>query len=183
MKKTISIVILSAAAFLIAIPAQASLIGSTIFLSHRFPDDTSVVEGHFVMVQSGSADSQLFGSVYTANPESHQLLIDFIRQVSFANDPFHGHVAEFIPIPIQGVIVDTNLVGWDDSRLAFNQSSVRFNWAGLSTQQLGSTHFYATLSFDQSQNVIPEPSTLVLFALGIGAVFSFRLINRLSFSV
>ena len=162
-----------------AVDARASLLGSTIFLSHRFPDLDSSVESFPVTVEPGTGDSQLFGLLYRANPEDNRLLINFIRPFSFENDAFNGHVAEFIPDPIQGVTVDTNMSGWDDSRLAFDQNSFRINWAGLSAQQ--DTYFYASIKFPNDGPVnaaIPEPATFILFALGMGAAFSSRFFRK-----
>lgn len=160
--------------------ARASLLGSSFFLSHRFPTIDSAVESYLVTVETGTGDSQVFGSIYTADPEPYSLNIDFFNPFTFDNDPFNGHYADFVPQPITGVTVDTNLTGWDDSRLTMGQdlttSWVGFNWAGLEAER--GSYFYAAFDFPAQNHggAVPEPATMALFGLGAMGfgVISFR---------
>ena len=146
--------------------SDASLIGTTLFVSHRFPDDVTNVESYLVTVEPGIGDRNIFGLIYTSDPEADSLNVNFFRSFTFDNDPFNGHVGEFVSVPIQKIHIDTNLQGWDDSRLAYTPDSFKFNWAGLSAEQ--DTYFNAKFQFENSNPgnnhpSAPEPSTFWLF--------------------
>lgn len=67
---------------------------------------------------------------------------------------------------LQGVLVDTNMVGWDSSMLSFGNDSVRFDWKGLSFNN--STYFNATLDFGQAPiSAVPEPETYAMLLVGL----------------
>jgi len=152
--------------------AQASLLGSTVFLSHRSPDLSSVTESYPVNVENGTGDTNVFGLVYTSNPESDRILVNFFRPFDFEPTAFNGHAGEFVSEPINDISVDTNLKGWDSSRLAYTQNSFNFNWSGLTVDQ--DSYFYAKLSFagnNPNQPTVPEPATILLFGMGAGSLF------------
>ena len=79
---------------------------------------------------------------------------------------------------IQSVSVNTDMAGWNASRLGLNGDSVSFNWVGLG----GATYFDATFNYASDGGPgtgdgggtgsgggtsVPEPSTLLLFGSGI----------------
>lgn len=68
---------------------------------------------------------------------------------------------------LQNVLVDTNMAGWDSSRLSFGTDFVLFDWQGLSFDN--ATYLTATLDFGQSAQV-PEPATLLLLGGGLGGL-------------
>ena len=82
--------------------------------------------------------------------------------------------------PLQNVVIDTNMAGWDSSRLSFGNDSVQFDWKGLSfTNNIWSdwtqtslvtpaTYFNATLNFGQVAAAVPEPETYAMLLAGLG---------------
>ena len=85
-----------------------------------------------------------------------------------------------------GVTVDTNMAGWDSTRLSFGNDFVLFDWKGLSFVNgifvngaiVNGTYFNATLDFGQTGGVIsavPEPETYAMLLAGLGLIgFSAR---------
>ena len=82
---------------------------------------------------------------------------------------------------LQGVLIDTNMAGWDTSRLSFGSDYVQFDWKGLSfTSDIWSdwthtslvtpaTYFNATLDFGQAPiTAVPEPETYAMLLAGLG---------------
>ncbi|MCR4302997.1 MAG: PEP-CTERM sorting domain-containing protein [Gallionella sp.] len=82
---------------------------------------------------------------------------------------------------LQGVTVDTNMAGWDSSRLSFGSDYVQFDWKGLSftsniwtdwtqtTLATPATYFNATLDFGQAPiTAVPEPETYAMLLAGLG---------------
>lgn len=82
---------------------------------------------------------------------------------------------------LQGVTIDTNMVGWDSSRLSFGSNYVQFDWKGLSfTSDIWSnwehtslvtpaTYFNATLDFGQAPiAAVPEPEAYAMLLAGLG---------------
>ena len=81
---------------------------------------------------------------------------------------------------IQSVSVDTDMAGWDASRIGLDGDSVSFDWRGLRN----ATYFDATFNFTADAGPgagngggtsVPEPSTLLLIASGI---FGYALTRR-----
>jgi PEP-CTERM motif len=80
---------------------------------------------------------------------------------------------------LQGVLVDTNMAGWDSSRLSFGGDYVQFDWKGLSfTSNIWNadqtsiitpaTYFNATLDFGGTTAPVPEPEIYAMLGLGLG---------------
>ena len=59
--------------------------------------------------------------------------------------------------------VQTDVAGWDDSRIIIGNDYVGFNWSGLAFNT--TTDFEATLEF--GPNPIPIPTSLMLFITGL----------------
>ncbi len=73
---------------------------------------------------------------------------------------------------LQGVLVDTNMGGWNTAMLSFGDDYVFFDWKGLSFDQ--DTYFNATLDFGDANGgadaSVPEPSTLLLLGSGLAGL-------------
>jgi len=76
--------------------------------------------------------------------------------------------------PLINVIVDTNMAGWDNSRLSWGSRDVWFDWKGLSFDS--GTYLNAQLEFggDNAAAPVPEPSTLLLLGAGLAGFAAFR---------
>jgi hypothetical protein len=85
--------------------------------------------------------------------------------------------------PLKGVTVETNMVGWDLSRLSFGADYVQFDWKGLTTNSdlyewngvdqvfdltKSATYFNATLDFGGTAAPVPEPETYAMMLAGLG---------------
>ena len=162
--------------------AQASLIDDQVDVYHRFPffsipDEAS--GGDTVTVEAGTKDDiiTLHYGVYQVDIEESSVIVDFLKKNQFG-DPglfdFAGLVLtdlDFGPgYILLGVDVDTNMKGWDESRLTFGDDFVGFNWQGLSVD--GDTNFTTLLDFGPIP--MPIPPTLLLFATGIAGFVFFR---------
>ncbi|MGD2271436.1 MAG: PEP-CTERM sorting domain-containing protein [Desulfobacterales bacterium] len=160
--------------------AQASLIDDQVLVEHHFPFFSTVDDdsgGGEVTVQDGTAE--IFGmhfGVYDVDIEEDSLTVNFLKTNQFGSSDFNGLVlgdlddseADYI---LLGVDVETNMTGWDDSRLLFGDDFAGFNWQGLTVD--GSTDF--TAFFEFGPNPIPIPATLLLFITGI---VGFSLLRR-----
>ncbi len=76
--------------------------------------------------------------------------------------------------PLVNVTVDTNMAGWDNSRLSFGADDVWFNWAGLSFDS--GTYLNAQLEFGGGNGSaqVPEPATLLLLGGGMAMFAAMR---------
>ncbi len=116
--------------------------------------------------------------VYDVDVEEASVIVDFLKPNQFGNPGVFDYAGlvvsdlDFEPgYILLGVDVDTNMAGWDESRLMFSDDFAGFNWQGLSVD--GDTNF--TAFFDFGPNPIPIPPTLLLFVSGIAG---FTLIRR-----
>jgi hypothetical protein len=154
---------------------QASLIDDLVLVEHRFPDFNTPIEGESVTVQDGT--TEIFGMQfsYDVNIEESSVIVDFTTTNQFTVRSYNGLVLSGLDFQegyiLLGVDVNTNMVGWDASRLVFDDHLAGFNWQGLTVD--GTTDF--TALFDFGPNPIPIPPTLILFVSGIAG---FTLIRR-----
>jgi hypothetical protein len=161
--------------------AQASLIDDQVDVYHRSPllsilDEAS--GGDTVTVETGANDAiTLHYGVYLVDIEESSVIVDFLRTNQFGNPGVFDYAGlvlsdlDFEPgYMLLGVDVDTNMAGWDESRLMFGEDFVGFNWQGLAVDD--GTNFTALLDFGPSP--IPLPPTLLLFATGIAGFTFFR---------
>lgn len=159
-------------------------------------------------VEAGNADSYTFYNSYPfgykVNVEAASILVDFnylfdaagtwaadYQSCSFV-PPFGCSTAplsfnglgvsglnDSSGNPLQNVVIDTNMTGWDSSRLSFGSDSVQFDWKGLSftsdiwdgthtTLVTPATYFNATLSFGPAIAAVPEPETYAMLLAGLG---------------
>ena len=161
--------------------AQASLIDDQVDVYHRSPFLTIVDEssgGDTVTVKAGSEDAvALHFDVYWVDIEESGVSVDFLRTNQFGNPgvfDFTGLVISDLDFEpgylLLGADVDTNMKGWDDSRLMLGEDFVGFNWQGLTVDS--DTNFTAFFEFGPSP--IPIPPSLLLFVTGIAGFTFFR---------
>jgi hypothetical protein len=161
---------------------QASLIDDQVSMYHgsplfSTPESTNGIVT--VTVEAGAKDdvTALHFDVYTVDIEESSVIVDFLKLNQFGNPgvfDYSGLVINDLDFEpgyiLLGVDVDTNMKGWDDSRLIFGDDYVGFNWQGLMVD--GGTNLTALLDF--GPNPIPIPPTLLLFATGIACYSLFR---------
>ena len=161
--------------------AQASLIDDLVDVSHQSPLFSIVDEasgGATVTVAEGADDLiALHFDVYQVDIEESSVIVDFLKTNQFGNPGVFDYAGlvlndlDFEPgYILLGVDVDTNMKGWDESRLLFGDDFVGFNWQGLTVDS--DTNLTAFLEFGPSP--IPIPPTLLLFATGIAGFTYFR---------
>jgi hypothetical protein len=179
MKKITFQIITIAFVFCLTGFAQASLIDDLVDIEHHFPLLGNVDElsggGQDILVTSGTEVEGMHYGVYDVNVGADSVIVDFLKLNQFAVSDYNALVLSDLDFEpgyiLLGVDVDTNMVGWDESRLMFGDDFAGFNWQGLTVD--GTTNF--TAFFDFGPNPIPIPATLLLFASGIAG---FTLIRR-----
>ena len=158
--------------------AGASLIGDTVTVAHVYgttnlygPQDTVVAagDGDVVAVYIGGTHE------YNVNVEAYSINTIFTVNLAWSNRPsFNGLVVGSLDDssgnPLQGVTIDTNMSGWDVSRLYYSDDQVKFNWKGLSF----TTDTYFNASLDFGQNAVPIPGALWLLGSGLLGLVAVR---------
>ena len=172
MKKVVILAIMGFSIVFLTGNAEALLLGDTITLAHYHPNLSTVYRSAVREVVATDDDQWSLDSFYTVFPEDCGVEIDFTLSTAWSTSPFNGLVVSDIDAIIQSVTVDTNMVGWDASRLSFDDHVMRFNWAGLSFVD-GVTYFDADIN-ECGGGVVPEPSSLLLLGLGLFGTGFFR---------
>ena len=158
--------------------AQASLINSQVDIEHNFPRfgtvNTASGGGQDILVTTGIEVEDMHFNVYDVDVREDSVFVDFLKADTFATSIYNGLVLSGLDFEdgyiLLGVDIDTNLTGWDDSRLTFGDDWAGFNWQGLGVDD--SKNF--TALFDFGPNPIPIPTTLLLFATGMAGFFFIR---------
>lgn len=134
---------------------------------------------HQFVVQNGPADT--FGlfplngqNIIRINPEDNQILINFIPDLNWGVHPFNGIYVQEIDATLTNVAIDTDVPGWNSSRLFFNAHEIHFNFSGAGFSP-HATHFNANLTFAP---VTPEPATMFLLGSGLLGAFAYRRRSR-----
>jgi len=143
------------------------LVGDTVTVEHD-TDSTPIFGPQSVEVVDGTTDTVAVYNSYDVNVEAYSIDVDFTRSTHWSDlYAFNGLVVRSLDDssgnPLQGVTIDTNMSGWDASRLAFTGNQVSFNWKGLYFTT--DTYFDASLDFDQ--NTVPIPGAVWLLGSGL----------------
>lgn len=189
--------------------AHATLVGDTVTVGHYAPNSTTALQTpSSFTVEADATDIYTFYNSYPfgyrVNVEANSILVDF-NYLSGAASTWDTE-SQSCPIgdyecslpfsfnglgvsglndssgnALQGVTVDTNMAGWDSTRLSFGSDYVQFDWKGLSftsdiwtdgtptTLATPATYFNATLDFGQAPiTAVPEPETYAMLLAGLG---------------
>ena len=158
---------------LLPLAANADLIGDEIDAGIFREDNTRItgfgLDGPFV-VEAGPGDMQQYSSVFTLDVEANSFNLDYIITSPASWVPgitFQIFDLDWVNMPngiITGLIIDTNVVGWDDSRATFDDHSATFLFGDLEIEE---TSF---LNVEFVTEEVPEPSSAaILGACWIGA--------------
>lgn len=164
-----SLLSLTIVTLLSVLPLRADLIGDVIKIEHFYPNlgANGVYETHTVAVTAGNADATNLIGVYTVNPEAESVLVDFFYGAAdWSNTAFNGLVLSNIDDEVLNVSVDTNLAGWDASRLFFDATTIRANWAGLSIDHAS----YFNLHLTQAEPVPEHGATACLLVVAFAGL-------------
>ena len=156
--------------FTFAGSAGASLVGDTVTVEHK-TNSTTIFGPQDTVVADGTTDKV---EVYTPRYNYDVNIDAYSVDVAFTNNSSWSYMYAFNGLvisnldddsgnPLQGVSIVTNMSGWDDSRLYFNDDQVKFNWKSLSFTN--DTYFNASLDF--GQNAVPIPGAVWLLAPGL----------------
>ncbi|HOW36364.1 MAG TPA: PEP-CTERM sorting domain-containing protein [Candidatus Omnitrophota bacterium] len=148
--------------------AQAGLLGDSISAAHYFPNLSTIdLNMGSQTVVAGTSDVFNYYSYYSVNPEDTSILVDFLADggYSWVDATFNGLVISNIDDIITNVSIDTNLVGWDISRLSYDDHTLRANWQGLAFDS--SKYFNFSLTTVDHLPTVPEPASLSLLATGL----------------
>jgi hypothetical protein len=145
--------------------AHATLIGDMITISLHEPLGVPAFSANTV-VQAGTADQvSLIFPQWLVNPEASSVNVtNSGNLIEVGPSSFVGLVVSEINDTITGFSISTNLVGWTDSRFAFNAHSFSANWQSLSFPP--SAFFNVTL-LTSAASVPDMGSSMLLLALGI----------------
>ena len=170
--------------------ANATLIGDTVTVGHEGPMGGATPPSTFA-VADGTSDIYTFywsyPYAYQVNVEADSIYVTFDYLPGSGTWADEGYSCSFTPpfecgpVPVsfnglvvsglndssgnvlQNVLVSSNMVGWDSSRLAFGSDYVMFDWKGLSFDP--SIYLTATLDFGSAS--VPEPGSLGLMLAAI----------------
>jgi len=166
MKKIICLAIL-----LFSGSANALLIGDTVHIAHNFDTlGTEIYTPMDVLVEDGPGDVANVSPWYSVDVDDSSVWVDYLGTTSWTdNVNFNGLVISQIDSMLSNFVIDTNFVGWDDSRFTYADNSLRFDWQGLAFN----TDTFFHIDFNDGE--VPEPSIIALFGLGlIGLGFARR---------
>lgn len=155
--------------------AQATLIGDSVDVCHYFPDTSTAFECFGTTVASDSSDvvtllNYFTGGGYAVDMDASSFLVDFLVSSTFTGASFNGLFLDDLDVGgvIAGLLIETNMAGWDDSMASFDADSVWMNWSNLSFDE--NTYFRVTLLTRE----IPTPAPLLLLAAGLLALRRMR---------
>lgn len=178
MKKTVVCLFFVFFGLRLAGVAHGSLIGDDVTLKHVCPAIPFVLKSTVIAVQEGAGDRTNFEGHYWVDMEAGGILVDFVGNTTWINHPFNGlEVADLdygSGKTVSSVEIDTNMSGWDPSRLSFGDDYVRFNWSNLSFKN--DSYFNADLSF--RERPVPLPAAFYLLGSGLIGLIGLRKLSR-----
>jgi hypothetical protein len=160
------------------VSARATLIGDSIDITRSFPISSGGPQSYFgVTVQAGTDDAVDFLGGVRVNPEGSGIKISFLTAGSFTSGSSDAIVISGINDTLLGVSVNTNLSGWDGTRLSFDAHSVTSEFEGLT---FGADSFFDVFFEIQIDgNPIPdEATTVALLAVALVTITTARRVSR-----
>lgn len=160
------------------VSARATLIGDSIDIARYYPNSSTVFKSFpGVIVQAGSGDAVDFSGAVRVNPEAGGVEIRFLDAGSFTPALSNSIVISGIDDTLLGVSVNTNLTGWDGSRLSFDAHSVTSEFEGLSFTVDSFFDVFFEIQIDG--NPIPdEAATATLLAMALIAITTARRVRQ-----
>jgi hypothetical protein len=163
---------------------SASLIGDDVYVDY-IVNGTSYASyfGGWAEVDAGMETPEISNDYYEYFFDADRLRIDFVRPDSFGNSTLFSGIAlsslNDVENPdwiLLGVDVQTDLTGWSDDRIVFDETGqyVGFSLENLSTA--GAENFTAIFEF--GPNPIPIPATMTLFVTGLIGFIALRRLHR-----
>ncbi len=125
---------LVATMLMISVAYAATLEGDVVRVGHQFPALGEENIGFDVTVVDGTGDTVRMWSVYTVDVDPCSINVDFrINWTAHFTFPveFNGLVVSDLATEPTGLVIETNLTGWDDSRASFTADSVMFDFQGI----------------------------------------------------
>jgi hypothetical protein len=184
MKTGITVIVAIFLIFGLAGGVSASLIGDDVYVEYIVKDISYPILSDWGTVDAGMETPEVeISHYYDIYFDADRVHIDFTYDNTFeATSKFSGIALDSLNDSensdwiILGVEVETDMVGWTDDRLVFDDSGqfVGFNWQGLSTESGQSF----TAIFEFGPNPIPIPATMGLFVTGLVGFMVFRRLRR-----
>ena len=156
--------------------SASSLIGDTINFQYFFPDESiPYTQPQVTTVAAGNSDAFDVIGVAKLDPEASGFKIPSFNTTNyFTSAPFNGFKLSSLDFndasSITGYTLVTNMLGLDDSRIAFTGHTFDINWQGLSFDPNTYVNVDFKTSASNSTN-IPTPALLPgLIGLGAAAL-------------
>lgn len=159
--------------FGIAGASNATLVGDTVYAEHNFSSLFSTWGGSATInVVDGTSDmvavpTSTYGPYYNVDIDASSIYVDWLFSGGFSGASFNGLLVSDLDDSsgndLAGVTVDTNLSGWDATRIIFSTDYVAFNFQGLGV----STSSFLSASLDFGADPVPEPATMLLLGSGL----------------
>ena len=155
--------------------SASSLIGDTINFQYFYPSESSLYEQKQITVAADNSDAITSIGIFRFDPEASGFKIPSFNTTNYFNPAsFNGFKLSSLDFDdgstITGYTLVTNMLGLDDSRVAFTGNTFDINWQGLSFDPNTYVNVDFKTSASNSTN-IPTPALLPgLIGLGAAAL-------------
>jgi hypothetical protein len=163
--------------------ATIDFLGATVQYSWLYPDTSTIlIDAPTNAVVGPGSEFIVFGQSFIPvdiSATNITITWDLTSSPGFSSGTFNG--PRFFDVlgaiaPITGVTINqSNLAGFDSSRIFFDADTIRLNFQSLQLQA-GHTVVSLDVQFEQpAPALVPEPATIVMFGTGLlGVAMRFR---------